>query len=50
MIDHKPISENVLLKDFKEKIASLDSEFKKHILNFKQTDWWNNPQLKFEQE
>jgi len=50
VIDHKPISKNVLLKGFKEQIESMDSELKKHILNFDETDWWNNPELKFERK
>ena len=50
VIDHKLISENVLLKDFKEQIEKLDSELKKHILNSDQSDWWSNIQLKFERK
>ncbi|MBU2928838.1 hypothetical protein [Winogradskyella psychrotolerans] len=47
VIDHKPISENILLNQFKEKINELDSELKKHILNSDQIDWWNNPKIDF---
>lgn len=46
VIDHKLISKNVLLKDFKEQIERMDSELKKHILNSDQIDWWNNIELK----
>ena len=47
VIDHKPISENILLNQFKEKINRLDSELKKHILNSDQIDWWKNPKIDF---
>lgn len=47
VIDHKPISKNVLLKDFKTQTGNLDSEIKKHVLNFEEADWWKNPKLKF---
>ena len=47
VIDHKLISENVLLKEFKEQIDKMDSELKKYILNHDQIDWWNNIVLKF---
>ncbi len=50
VIDHKLISENILLKEFKKQIENMDSELKKHILNFDQTDLWNNPKLKFERK
>ena len=50
VIDHKLISENVLLKGFKEQIEQMDLELKKHIINSDQTDWWNNIELKFERE
>lgn len=47
VINHKPISENILLKQFKEKINELDSDLKKHILNSDQIDWWKNPKIDF---
>ncbi len=50
VIDHKPISENILLNEFKEKINEMDSELKKHILNSDQIDWWNNPKIDFKNE
>lgn len=45
VINHKPISESILLLEFKQKIESLDLEIKKHILNSDQKDWWKNIQL-----
>jgi len=50
VIDHKPLLENVLFKYFKVQIEILDSEFKKHILNFDQADWWHYPRLKFDMD
>ena len=50
VIDHKLISDNVLLIGFKEQIKQMDFELKKHILNSDQTDWWNNIELKFERK
>ena len=47
VIEHKPISENILLKHFKGKINELDLELKKYILNSNQIDWWNKPQIDF---
>lgn len=46
VINHRQISENILLQEFKQKIESLDLEIKKHILNSDQKDWWKNIQLK----
>ncbi|GAA0734219.1 hypothetical protein GCM10009430_49130 [Aquimarina litoralis] len=50
VIEYKPIEKNILLKEFKEQIEIMDSELKKHILNSDQTDWWNNPELKFKRK
>ncbi|MCB9056390.1 MAG: hypothetical protein H6549_11065 [Chitinophagales bacterium] len=50
VIDYKQISENILLRDFKEQIELMDSELKKHIQNSGQTDWWNNPELIFKEK
>ena len=36
VIEHKPISENILLINFKIQIEKLDSELKKHILIFEE--------------
>jgi hypothetical protein len=50
VIDHNVISENILLKSFKEQIEYMDSELKKHVLNFEQIDWWKHVELKFERK
>jgi hypothetical protein len=50
VIDHKLISDNVLLKEFMEQIEKMDLELKKHILNSDQNDLWNNIELKFERK
>lgn len=47
IIDHKQISENILLKEFKEEIKKLDSELKKYLLIPDKTDWWNSPKINF---
>ena len=47
VIEHQLISDNILLKEFKEQIEKMDSELKKHILNSDRSDWWNNIELKF---
>jgi hypothetical protein len=50
VIDHELISENILLKSFKEQIDKMDSELKKYVLDSGQIDWWNNIALKFERK
>lgn len=47
VMDLKQISENILLKEFKEEIKKLDSELKKYILISDQIDWWNSPKIHF---
>jgi len=47
VLEHNAISDNTLLKSFKEEIELLDLELKKYILNSDQPDWWENPKLIF---
>ena len=46
VLDHKPISENLLLKNFKEQIEKMDLELKKYTLYSEKPEWWKNIELK----
>ena len=46
VIENPNLLNNSLFKEFRDKIETLDFEFKKHIENENESNWWEKPKFR----
>ncbi|AWA31135.1 hypothetical protein HYN48_14115 [Flavobacterium magnum] len=48
VVSNVELSNNTFLKQFKDKVELLDSQFKKFLKNGDDDKWWETPKIKFQ--